>query len=264
MTLRARLKLPKEHGAWAILYVSFMVGALVASSVSLRLLLLLLSVTFVFIGRESFLTWWRMRNRGRADRSSRRFMIAYLALGGLSVAPLLVFDHLYWLVVFGLVTVLLLGANAQQAVRREDRTISSELMAIGGLTLTAPAAHYVSRGFFEPTALCLWFLCLFYFSSSVFYVKLRVATINPHRKEARKQSSWQCAVYHLILLASLLILAFTGNLNLFALAAFSPVLGRSFWQLASPVRRVNLRKVGWFEVAYSIVFLVFTTLTFRF
>jgi len=190
-------------------------------------------------------------------------MIAYLALGGLSAAPLLFFYHLHWLVVFGLVTVLLLAANAQQAVRREDRTINSELMAIAGLTLTAPAAHYVSRSFFEPTALWLWLLCVFYFSSSVSYVKLRVATINPHKEEARRQSSWRCAAYHSILLACLLILALTGSLNLFALAAFSPVLGRSFWQLASPVRRVNLRRVGWLEVVYSIVFLVFTTLTFR-
>jgi len=39
---------------------------------------------------------------------------------------------------------------------------------------------------------------------------------------------------------------------------------RSFWYLARPVRQINLRMVGWLEVIYSIVFLVFITLTFRF
>jgi hypothetical protein len=71
-----------------------------------------------------------MRSRGREDNSSRRFVVAYLALGGLSGAPLLFSYHLYWLAVFGLATLLLLAANVHWAVQREDRTISSELMQL--------------------------------------------------------------------------------------------------------------------------------------
>lgn len=262
MSIRTRLKLPREHGAWAMLYVSFMVGTLVASSMNTRVLLLFLSVTFVFIGRESFLAWWRARSRGRTDISSRQFMTAYFALGGLSAASLLIFYHLYWLVVFGFGAVLLLAANAQQAVRREDRRIGSEILAIAGLTLSAPAAYYVSRSALEPTALWLWLLCALYFVSSVFYVKLRVNAINPRNEGVRKRSSWGCAIYHSVLLVALVVLALTESLNAFALAAFAPVLLRSFWRLVSPIRRVNLRRVGWLEVVYSIFFLVFTTLTF--
>lgn len=66
----------------------------------------------------------------------------------------------------------------------------------------------------------------------------------------------------IFLLASLVLLAMTG-LNLFALAALSPVLIRSFWYLANPVRQNNLQRVGWLEMIYSIVFLIFITLTFR-
>ena len=262
MSIRARLKLPREHGAWAMLYVSFMVGTLVASSTNIRVLLLFMSVTFVFIGRESFLAWWRARSRGRTDNSSREFMSAYFALGALSAAPLVFIYHLYWLAAFGFVAVFLLAANARQAVRREDRTIGSEIMAIAGLTLSAPAAYYVSRNAFESAALWLWLLCALYFVSSVFYVKLRVNTINPRNEGVRKRSSWGCGIYHSVLLAALVILALTDSLNVFALAAFAPVLLRSFWRLASPIRRVNLRRVGWLEVVYSIVFLVFTTLAF--
>jgi hypothetical protein len=173
------------------------------------------------------------------------------------------FYHLYWVVAFGLVTLFLLGANTWQAVRREDRTIGSEIMAIVGLTLSAPAAYYVSGVGTAPVGLLLWLLCALYFISSVFYVKLRVHSINSRNEEARKKSRWRCALYHVFLLAALAVLAATDSLNLFALAAFAPVLLRSFWQLASPVRKVNLRRIGWLEVIYSIVFLIFTTLTFR-
>lgn len=247
-----------------MLYVSFAVGALVAETVTWRLLFLLLSVTFVFIAHESLLTWWRSRSRGQQNIEARRFMLGYLLLAGVCGAPLLLIYHLYLLGPVALAALMLLGLKARLAVRREDRRLSVEIMAIAGLALTAPAAHYVGRGTFEVTALWLWGLSALYFASSVFYVKLRVITINPRKEEARGAGWWNCAAYHMFLLAALLILALTGSLNLFALAAFLPVLARSFWHLASPVRKINLRRVGWLEVVYSIVFLIFITLTFRF
>ena len=50
---------------------------------------------------------------------------------------------------------------------------------------------------------------------------------------------------------------------LFVLVAFAPVLGRSFWHLARPVEKINLKRIGITEIVYSLVFLVFITLTFR-
>lgn len=260
---RSRLRLPREHGAWAMLYVPFAVAALVAWTWSVRLLLLLVSVTFVFIARESLLAWWRSRNRGREDFQARRFMIGYLLLAALFGMPIVAGYKLYWLVPIAVATAALLVINAQQAVRREDRTISGEIMAIAGLTLTAPAAYYVSLGAFDRTALWLWALCAFYFASSIFYIKLRVHTLNARKEGARRQAWRRCALYHSILLGSLLLLTITDSLSLSALAAFSPVLLRSFWHLAKPVRQVNLRRVGWLEIIYSVVFLIFTTLTFH-
>lgn len=257
------MKLPREHGAWAMLYVPFAVGALVAWSAPLRLLLLALSVTFVFIARESLLIWWRARSRGQQNDEALRFMLSYLTLAGVFGAPLLLVYHLYWFIAMGLAASVLLAINARQAVRREDRTIGGEMMAIAGLTLTAPAAFYAARGAFDVDALWLWVLCAVYFASSVFYVKLRVSTISPRMDEARRQSWKRCAFYHAFLLAALLVLALTGSLNLFAIGAFAPVLTRSFWFLARPVRRINLRRVGWLEMVYSLVFLIFTTLNFR-
>ena len=123
MSVRKRLELPKEHGAWVMLYVPFIVGALVAGAFSWRVLLLLLSITFVFIARESLLVWWRARSRGQSRPSSLRMLLVYLGLAALSGAPLVFVYRLYDLLLLGLVAVFLLGVNAQQAVRREDRTI---------------------------------------------------------------------------------------------------------------------------------------------
>ncbi len=263
MSKRSQLKLPREHGAWVILYVALAAGALVAWSAPLRLLFLVPSVTFMFIARESLLSWWRAHSRGKQDRKSLQFALAYLGLAGLFAAPLLLVYHLYWFVTMGFAALTLLAINTRQAVRREDKTIGGEIMAIAGLTLAAPATYYATRGTFNVTAVWLWVFCAAYFSSSVFYVKLRVNTINPRIEEIGRQSLRRCTLYHAMLLAALMVIALTQSLNLLACAAFAPVLARSFWHVARPVRQINLRRIGWIEAAYSLVFLLFTTLTFR-
>jgi hypothetical protein len=246
-----------------MLYVPFAVGTLAAGSISMRLMFLLLSVTFVFIARESLLGWWRSRSRGQRYNQAFKYLVIYLLLAGAFGMPLLAVWRLYWLAPVAIGTLLLLGFNTRQALQREDRTVVGEIIAIAGLTLTAPASHYVARGHLDLTALLLWALCSMYFASSVFYVKLRVSTLNP-RKEAERRESWRlCALYHGFLLASLLLMAFGGSVSLLVLVAFAPVLIRSFFYLTRPARRINLRLVGWLEVGYSVVFLVFITLTFR-
>jgi hypothetical protein len=256
------LSLPKEHGAWAMLYVPLVVGALVAGEFPLRLLALTLSVSFLFIARESLLAWWRAKSRGQRLPAARQVMLIYLGLAGMFGAPLVLLSKLFLLAPLGLATLALLIFNAQQAVRREDRTISGEVMAIAGLTLAAPAAYYVARARFDTTALWLWALCALYFASSVFYVKLRVYSIARRRESERRQSRRSCALYHAFLLAGLLVLFFEGSFNLSILIAFLPVLARAFWQVANPAKKLNLRRVGVLELIYSLVFLIFITLTF--
>src|SRR5205085_1535240 len=253
MRIRTSLRLPKEHGAWAMLYVPFVVGTFVAAKFSLRVALLALSVTLLFIARESLLAWWRGRSRKQNLVEARRMMLIYMGLAAVFGAPLVLFYQLFWLVPLGIVTLALLAINAQQAVRREDRTIGGETIAILGLTLTAPTAYYTASGAIDSTALWLWAMCALYFTSSVFYVKLRVHSLNRRKPEARQHSWRLCALYHSFLLGAFIVFAITSNLNLLALVAFAPALARAFWQLAKPAAVLNLRRIGVMEILYSLV-----------
>ncbi|PYT04681.1 MAG: hypothetical protein DMF60_14555 [Acidobacteria bacterium] len=100
-------------------------------------------------------------------------MLVYVSLGGIFGAPVVFFYHRLWLVPIAMLSALLLAFNSWQAVRHEDRTLIGETIAILGLTLTAPTAYYVCRGEWDSSAWLLWVLCILYFASSVFYVKLR-------------------------------------------------------------------------------------------
>lgn len=262
MGLRASLRLPKEHGAWAMLYVPFVIGILVAGRVSLAVLLLLLAVSCLFIARESLLPWWRARRRGQQADAARRMMLIYLTLAVLFGAPLLFYFRLWKLVWLGVPVLILLAVNAEQATRREDRTILGEVLAIIGLTMTAPAAHYTASGVWEPTALWLWALNVFYFTSSVFYVRWRVLSAHARHLEEREQIKRHCALYHSFLVLALGVLALTGNVSLFVVLAFAPAVGRAFWYLFKPTTALSLRRIGILEIVYSTVFLILVSLAY--
>jgi hypothetical protein len=70
-------------------------------------------------------------------------------------------------------------------------------------------------------------------------------------------------LYHSLLLIALAVLVLTRNLSLFALIAFVPVLVRVFRDLLKPATKLHLQRAGLLEMAYSLIFLIFITLTFR-
>jgi hypothetical protein len=263
MSLRSTLKLPKEHGAWAMLYAPFVLGVAVAGRVNWPVLLLLLSATSAFISRESLLVYWRARARGRDAAKAGRTLLFYLALAAAFGSPLVLVFDLFWLIPLGGIGVALLLINGRQATRMEERETMSEVMAIGGLTMTAPAAYYAANGRWEMTAFWLWLLSALYMASSVFYIKLRVYRLNPRKQAEQRLALRSCAFYHSFLVVALPALIFAGGLSLLAFIAFAPALLRTFWGMFAPKSKVNLTRAGILEIVYSLIFLICAALSFH-
>jgi hypothetical protein len=246
-----------------MLYVPFVLGVSVAGRANWPVLLLLISATAMFISRESLLVYWRARARGRDAADAGKALLLYLALAAAFGAPLVFAFNLLWLIPIGLAGAALLLINGRQATRMEERSTTGEIMAIGGLTLSAPAAYYAASGRWDLTAFWLWLLSALYMASSVFYIKLRVYRLNP-RKQAEQRRAWRsCAVYHSFLIVALLALVFVGSLSLFMFIAFAPALVRTFWGMFNPKTKVNLVRAGILEIVYSVVFLFCAALNFH-
>src|SRR5262245_57624321 len=125
MSLRSKMKLPREHGAWAMLYVPFVLGVTVAGNINGAAVWLLLATTALFISRESLLVWWRARKRDRQTQSSRyagQLLLIYLLITAACGLPLLLFYQFYWLMPLALIGAALLIINGRQATDFEDRT----------------------------------------------------------------------------------------------------------------------------------------------
>lgn len=229
----------------------------------------------IFYQPRVSLGWLKARNLRKAPGRSRMLALIYLAIGLLFAAPLILVDHLLWLLPLGVLVLILLWINSALSARGRDALArgggrgagdwraASEIVGIGGLALGAPAAYYIASGLLGGVAAWLWLLSALYFISSVFYVQMRVLSCNRRKADAYRQARWYCAGYHLVLLMGLAALARSGSVNFLVLIAFTPALARALFHLARPQGRLSLGRIGALEIVYSAVFLVFIALAFR-
>lgn len=263
MTWRARLNLPREHGAWAMFYAPLALGIIVGGGVSWPVGWLVVAASALFISRESLLLVWRSRLRGRLDRSALFTLAVDGLLASVGGAILLFRFHyllLLWLALPGL---LLLVLNGWQASRRADRTITTEIFAIGGMTLSAPAAHYVASGDWNGTTWLLWGLSLLYFASSVFYVKYRVTSLHGRDEDRRRRVALLSLLYHVVLSAGLLAVVGLGKRSPLLLLAFLPVIARALYHHLRPPTELNLKQIGLSEIGYTLIFVMMSYLALR-
>ena len=220
----SRPPMPREHGAWGILLIPFATAVGVADVWSLPVALLLVSVLCFYVARTNFL------------KQNYRWTGALLAGSAACALPLLFVWKLWWLAAFGAVA-------APLAFRKTERSVVMQLLAVLGLTLTAPAAWYAATGKLEYR---LWLLNALYFAGGVFYVKMHVAAAVARRADKLRQGAATMIYYG----ALAIVAAGWWPVGL----AFVPVIVRAFVGVArlSPVLRI--KRLGWTEVFYSILF----------
>jgi hypothetical protein len=260
--------IPKEHGAWAVLYGSFLVGMGVAGHVTLPLALLLGGVTFLVLMNGPLTALLRAAGSQKSSAPPRHafgWLAVYGAGACASLVPLLAVYRMIFLVPFGMTAALFFLLRLFLVRRGDDRSLPGELIGTVGLTLIGPTAHAVGVGEVQPAGAVLWMLLVLFFASGVFYVRMRIrvmlalrrgtpVTPNPARR-------W-CVLYHLLLLLLVPALAAGQVIPWPVLLAFAPAL----WRAAAGLRRretaLKLRRLGWSEVALTAVFILLLTVSF--
>ena len=235
--------MPREHGAWGILLIPFATAVGVSGVFDLKVALLLASVLSFYVARTSYL-------KGNVKWT------AILLVGSVaSIAPLLFAWKLWWLTAFGAVA-------APLAFRKTERSLTMQLLAVCGLTLTAPAAWYTATGRLDIAALLLWFLNALYFAGGVFYVKMHVAAAI-RRGGSKIRLGAPVLVYYTTLSCVLLAMALCHVISCWVLAAYAPVVARAFVGVGRLGPTLRIKRLGWTEVAYSLVYAVVLVGAFR-
>ena len=144
--------LPREHGAWAMLYLPLVLGVIVAWPVPLVPgSLLVASTTAAYLAQHA--AGVLLRRRGAPGTGV--WLALYGAVAVLSGAALILGFGLRDLLWLALPSLVLLGwyARHRRNTRRQiDRSLRSQLASVAVLALTAPAAVIVARGQLTPGA----------------------------------------------------------------------------------------------------------------
>ncbi|HWJ04077.1 MAG TPA: YwiC-like family protein [Verrucomicrobiae bacterium] len=252
-----KLIVPREHGAWAMLLVPFLVGIGVNGfAFNLPVLLTAGLALALFLARYPLTLLVKYPQRKNSYIPS---LLLYLGAAGVLAVPLLVGYKLYALIPMGVLALVFLGSNLWLTARGHERSLSANLLGITGLSLTAPLAYYVSSGPIKLLSLMLtlWIVCSLFFGSSLFYVKMLFReSKNPYFREA-------ALTVHLLGLVVTVAGVLTGLAPLLLPLAFIPPLVK----VVIAIRRSgtpSLRQIGFQEIAYSLVFLVLTIISFTY
>ncbi len=251
--------IPHEHGAWAMLYAPMLIAVAVLGRFELSIWLFLIATTAIFLAHEP-LTWLVKLNPKRPSspqifRASKWWLVIYLVIASTSTIPLLLSYQRWYLLPFGVVLTALLSGHIYLASQREERTIGGEILGVISLTLTAPGAYYVLTGKLNRFCLLLWMLNIVYFTSSIFYVKMRVLRFA--KMKNAKALTWQCVGYHVLLAAGIGALLWMNWITGLAALAFLPIIIRAFAAMKEEQGKLNLKRIGIAETIYTLLFVIF-------
>lgn len=258
--------IPRQHGAWSILLIGYLVGALAPEGRGGAVPWIVLGSTLAgFLGQHATVTALRARGPQRATAG-----LAAVLLNGLSVALLavLVFVH-------GLRPLLpVVGVGAALAAlsllvqyRHRDRSAWGELIGVLGLSSVVPVASVSRTATLDAQSLGIWLLALLYFSGSVFHVRFLVRNWRARRGAfpERLRAGWASVAYHPAALLAVIGLSALGWAPAWAALALAPVtvkaLGALRWGGDEPP---VIRTLGFIELAHSLAFALLAIVVYRF
>ncbi len=261
---RSRLRalvLPREHGAWGLLLIPLLTGAVAGLAVERNwtaLGLFTVAALALFWLRtpvENALGASPMRAQSQAENVGLLLAIAFLgAIATVCIAALLWNGAHRGLLLLGAVAGV--AFIAQAIVKRMGRAgrMPSQIIGALGLTATAPAAWYVLTGNLDARALGLWLANWIFAGNQVHFVQLRIHFSRASRiGEKLRHGRW----FFLGQLVMIAVLALAWRLHLLpalAILAFLPLLARGFLWFKSGAQPLAVKRLGWSELAHGILF----------
>lgn len=257
--------IPREHGAWVILYAPFFIGlAAVWPPPALPAALLFLSISGIYLAHHTASALLRKNVRRAQENTLWLGMFsALIAAGGL---PLLFFYNRFALLpLAGLAAFIYLLHSVIGKLPGRNRLWRAqwnELVGMTALTLTAPAAYVAAGGELGGMAWCLWSGCALFFGSGVLHVRMLLFAAKG-KQELGAADRWRLGWVNLLYHALLMVAVFFSASHLPMRSAlllwlgFLPILVRAVdGTITLSNVAPSFKKSGWIETGYALWFML--------
>ena len=264
------LIVPREHGAWGLLLVPM----ITAAGVGLRhgdnvfpFVLLLTAALALFWLRtplESLLGISAIRAETKEERSSVTFVVAYLAIVAALALSMLLWagqNPLLWPIGVA-AAIAFVGQALLRKMGRRTRMLS-EIVGTIGLASASPAVYYVITGKFGVAAWMLWLANLIFAGNQIHYVQIRIHSAKVVGVRAKLARAWAFAAGQFVMAAVLAATCLLRWMPWVALIAFAPLLFRGAYYFVQKPAPLQVRRLGWNELAQAIIFCLIFITTFN-
>jgi hypothetical protein len=195
----------------------------------------------------------------RVDNSGERRVVAtaiasYAAMACISVGVLLWNGTRSGLLILGAVAALSFGLQAGLRNLSRALRMTSHMVGLVGLTSSATGAYYVSTGHLDTPALMTWAANWLFAANQVHMVQLRIHNAKVQGLRQRLACGWKFLVGEALTVILLIVLFYFRLLPKMSVIAFHPMLLRgAAWFFKKP-RPLRVRRLGWMELGFALIF----------
>ncbi|OIJ10460.1 hypothetical protein BKP37_18150 [Anaerobacillus alkalilacustris] len=235
--------IPREHGAWAMLIVPYLLGMLASNPLWLHLPFFIGVVAFYFAS-SPFLTMIRKPNLKKEIIPS---LIIYLSIGSLFTFPILFI--IPEIIIIGVLIIPFFLINVIFAKLKKERLFVNDFCAIIALSFLVVISYYIGNRIIDLRALILMVINVLFFTASVFHVKTLI------REKGNQIFLWKSNLFHGFTVVSFLVLAMPVISVVFFVSSLKA------WFMPKN-KRYKPVQIGLIEIANSVIFLVIVGIFF--
>ncbi|WP_216831320.1 YwiC-like family protein [Alkalihalobacterium elongatum] len=235
-----KLFIPREHGAWAMLIIPYLLGSLFSNTNWTHFIFFIGILSFYF-ATGPILSYIRKPKLGNSVVPA---LLLYFLIGCIFIIPVLL-EYPFLLLLFLMISPCFL-INLWFAKQKKERLFINDVIAIIGFSFLVLVAFYIGNGEIPTQAFFLMLINVFFFIGSVFHVKTFI------RERGNKRFHKLSNFYHggLIIVPVLLGLPFVA----LALAASS----LKTWIM--PKKNLKPITLGLIELGNSVAFVLLLVL----
>ena len=264
---KKQIFLPQDHGSWVFIFSPLLIGLFAGGRFTLASLSLVAAAIAAFLIRQP-ITMMVKSYSGRRPKedlpAARAWVVVYSVVAFAALVGLIAqgYAYLLYLAVPGAPV---FAWHLWLVSRRvERRQAGVEIVAIGVLSLAAPAAYWVGRGGYDPTGWWLWALVWMQSAASIVYAYLRLE----QREQAQVpegSAQWRMgfrpALYTSFNLAASLALGLGSVLPRFIFIPYLVQWMETLWGITHPATgwkptRIGIRQLI-VSTLWTILFMVF-------
>ncbi|KEK23265.1 YwiC-like family protein [Bacillus gaemokensis] len=237
-----KLVVPKQHGAWGMLLIPFVLSVLLGKP-TLYHILLFIAWLFIYLATYPFLMYIKQTRKKEFLHSAIIYFIIACIFGIVSLL------YEWKILLFALIMMPLFIVNIYFARQKKERALVNDICAILVFCIGGLISYYFSMKTIDRTALSIAVVSFLYFLGSTFYVKTMIREKN---NPMYRFVSWG---YHIVLTIVLFVV------NPWLSLVFAPSLVRAIILYG---KKISILKVGVLEIINSVYFLIVTAILLQY